>query len=61
MNMSECNFCSFRTEFHMKFLWGTKGATNPAQERFSKLEQILTLMTERFCNNNNGGGGGGGQ
>lgn len=50
----EFDFLRFRTEFHMKFLWGTKGALNPAQERFSKLEHILTLMTERFGNTNGG-------
>uniref|UniRef100_A0A1B0D5K6 Uncharacterized protein n=1 Tax=Phlebotomus papatasi TaxID=29031 RepID=A0A1B0D5K6_PHLPP len=40
---------SFRTEFHMKFLWGSKGAQTPAKERHAKLEQILTLMSDKYC------------
>lgn len=39
----------FRTEFHMKFLWGSKGSLAPAIERHTKLEQILSLMAEKFC------------
>ncbi|XP_031617097.1 breast cancer anti-estrogen resistance protein 3 homolog isoform X2 [Contarinia nasturtii] len=40
---------SFRTEFQMKFLWGSKGSLAPAAERHTKLEQILSLMAEKFC------------
>ncbi|XP_055684873.1 SH2 domain-containing protein 3C isoform X2 [Lutzomyia longipalpis] len=40
---------AFRTEFHMKFLWGSKGALTPAKDRHAKLEQILTLMSEKYC------------
>lgn len=39
-----------RTEFHLKFLWGSKGALASADERHSKLEQVLSLMAEKFCN-----------
>lgn len=39
-----------RTEFHLKFLWGSKGALAPADERHLKLEQVLSLMAEKFCN-----------
>lgn len=38
-----------RTEFQMKFLWGSKGSMAPAVERHTKLEQILSLMAEKFC------------
>lgn len=37
----------FRTEFHLKFLWGSKGAWVRAVERHTKFEQILTVMSER--------------
>lgn len=40
---------AFRTEFHMKFLWGSRGALSPADERHQKMEQLLSLMAERFC------------
>ncbi|KAJ6650034.1 Breast cancer anti-estrogen resistance protein 3 like [Pseudolycoriella hygida] len=40
---------AFRTEFHMKFLWGSKGALANAVDRHAKLEQVLTLMAEKFC------------
>lgn len=43
----------FRTEFQMKFLWGSKGSIAPATERHTKLEQILTLMAEKFCSGSN--------
>ena len=31
----------FRTEFHLKFLWGSRGASHLAHERYSKFEQVL--------------------
>lgn len=37
----------------MKFLWGSKGSLAPAVERHTKLEQILSLMAERFCGGSN--------
>lgn len=47
-------FCvSCRTEFQMKFLWGSKGSMAPAVERHTKLEQILSLMAEKFCGSSN--------
>lgn len=39
---------TFKTEFHMKFLWGSRGALAPAAERHSKFEQILTVMANKF-------------
>jgi hypothetical protein len=30
----------FRTEFHLKFLWGSRGANHLAHERYSKFEQV---------------------
>lgn len=43
----------YRTEFQMKFLWGSKGSLAPAFERHTKLEQILSLMAEKFCGGSN--------
>ncbi|XP_050294522.1 breast cancer anti-estrogen resistance protein 3 homolog isoform X2 [Anthonomus grandis grandis] len=40
----------FRTEFHLKFLWGSRGALASAPERHSKFEQVLTVMAEKYCN-----------
>ncbi|XP_065357968.1 breast cancer anti-estrogen resistance protein 3 homolog [Calliphora vicina] len=45
---------AFRTEFHIKFLWGSKGATATADDRHSKLEKVLALMADKFCNADNG-------
>ncbi|XP_076353458.1 breast cancer anti-estrogen resistance protein 3 homolog isoform X2 [Tachypleus tridentatus] len=36
----------FRTEFHLKFLWGSKGAKAFSKDRYLKLEQILTLLSQ---------------
>lgn len=33
----------------MKFLWGSKGALVPAEERHAKFEHVLTVMAEKFC------------
>lgn len=40
---------SFRTEFHIKFLWGSKGAFVSAEDRHAKFEQVLTVMAEKYC------------
>ncbi|KAM7353647.1 breast cancer anti-estrogen resistance protein 3 homolog isoform 2-T3 [Cochliomyia hominivorax] len=45
---------AFRTEFHIKFLWGSKGATATADDRHSKLEKVLALMADKFCSADNG-------
>lgn len=37
----------FRTEFHMKFLWGSKGCHVAAKERYSKFLQVLSVMSDR--------------
>ncbi|GFT75537.1 breast cancer anti-estrogen resistance protein 3 homolog [Nephila pilipes] len=37
----------FRTEFQMKFLWGSKGCYVAAKERYSKFSQVLDVMSER--------------
>lgn len=37
----------------MKFLWGSKGSLASAYERHIKLEQILSLMAEKFCGGSN--------
>ena len=38
---------AFRTEFHLKFLWGSRGATVHAEERHAKFDQVLTVMSEK--------------
>ncbi|XP_017041286.2 LOW QUALITY PROTEIN: breast cancer anti-estrogen resistance protein 3 homolog [Drosophila ficusphila] len=40
---------AFRTEFHVKFLWGSSGASAKAEDRHGKLEKVLTLMADKFC------------
>ncbi|KAG1659580.1 Breast cancer anti-estrogen resistance protein 3 [Nymphon striatum] len=40
----------FCTEFQLKFLWGSKGATVAAQDRYSKFQQVLNVMSNR-CEN----------
>ena len=38
----------FRTEFHMKFLWGSRSASSATSEqRYSKFNQVLTALSER--------------
>ncbi|CAO1367711.1 unnamed protein product [Diamesa hyperborea] len=43
---------AFRTEFHIKFLWGSRGAFVAAEERHSKFEQVLGMMADKFANHN---------
>ncbi|XP_077301773.1 SH2 domain-containing protein 3C [Arctopsyche grandis] len=38
----------FRTEFHVKFLWGARGALSPRAERHSRLADILATMADRY-------------
>ncbi|XP_057667958.1 breast cancer anti-estrogen resistance protein 3 homolog isoform X3 [Diorhabda carinulata] len=40
----------FRTEFQLKFLWGSRGAFANSAERHSKFDQVLTVMAEKYCN-----------
>ena len=37
----------FRTEFQMKFLWGSRGATSESAQRHGKFEQVLYALSER--------------
>ncbi|XP_047000876.1 breast cancer anti-estrogen resistance protein 3 homolog [Schistocerca americana] len=37
----------FRTEFHLKFLWGSRGASVAADERRAKFEQVLAVMSDK--------------
>ncbi|RWS10029.1 SH2 domain-containing protein 3C-like protein [Dinothrombium tinctorium] len=41
----------FTTEFHRRFLWGYRGCIAAASERFSKFEQVLTLLSAK-CESN---------
>ncbi|XP_070133700.1 breast cancer anti-estrogen resistance protein 3 homolog isoform X3 [Drosophila bipectinata] len=46
--MDELLSDAFRTEFHVKFLWGSSGITAKAKDRHSKLEKVLSLMADKF-------------
>lgn len=46
----------FRTEFHWKFLWGSRGAAVCSEERHAKFDQVLTVMSEK-CEPSEGGAG----
>lgn len=48
--MDELTLDMFKTEFLLKFLWGSRGAFAPANERHLKFEQVLTVMAEKYCN-----------
>ncbi|KAI5744101.1 hypothetical protein M8J77_025711 [Diaphorina citri] len=37
----------FRTEFHLKFLWGSKGSSVNFLQRYKKFEQILNVMSAK--------------
>ncbi|XP_055543891.1 breast cancer anti-estrogen resistance protein 3 homolog isoform X1 [Wyeomyia smithii] len=41
---------AFRTEFQVKFLWGSKGCFMPAEDRHAKFEHVLSVMADKFCN-----------
>ncbi|KAF5282801.1 hypothetical protein FQR65_LT02798 [Abscondita terminalis] len=49
--MEDLTLDMFKTEFQMKFLWGTRGAFAMAVDRFIKFEQVLDVMAEKYCNN----------
>ncbi|KAF5297702.1 hypothetical protein FQA39_LY12033 [Lamprigera yunnana] len=49
--MEDLTLDMFKTEFQMKFLWGSRGAFAVAVDRFIKFEQILDVMAEKYCNN----------
>ncbi|KZC12965.1 Breast cancer anti-estrogen resistance protein 3 [Dufourea novaeangliae] len=38
---------AFRTEFHIKFLWGSRGATVAPEERHLKFTQVLDAMYDK--------------
>lgn len=46
-NYEELILTVFRTEFHLKFLWGSKGSKVGSQERHNKFEQVLTALSDR--------------
>ncbi|XP_008200850.1 breast cancer anti-estrogen resistance protein 3 homolog isoform X4 [Tribolium castaneum] len=47
--MEELTLDMFRTEFQMKFLWGSRGTFVPADERHSKFEQVLSAIADKYC------------
>ncbi|CAH0557410.1 unnamed protein product [Brassicogethes aeneus] len=47
--MDELTLDMFRTEFQLKFLWGSRGAYAPPIERHSKFDQVLSIMAEKYC------------
>lgn len=48
--MDELTLDIFRTEFQLKFLWGSRGAFAAPHERHAKFAQVLTVMAEKYCN-----------
>lgn len=40
----------FRTEFHINFLWGERGALTIPNQRFARLTDILTSMATKLAN-----------
>ncbi|XP_072931213.1 SH2 domain-containing protein 3C [Epargyreus clarus] len=40
----------FRTEFHINFLWGERGALTTPNQRFARLTDILTAMSTKLAN-----------
>lgn len=38
----------FRTEFHINFLWGERGALTTPHQRFARLTEILTAMANKL-------------
>ncbi|XP_065163465.1 breast cancer anti-estrogen resistance protein 3 homolog isoform X2 [Atheta coriaria] len=49
--MEELTTDMFRTEFQLKFLWGSRGAYAVSYDRHAKFEQVLNVMAEKYCNN----------
>lgn len=47
--MDELMLDMFKTEFIMKFLWGSRGVNASSGERHAKFEQILSAMSEKYC------------
>lgn len=47
--MEELTLDMFRTEFILKFLWGSRGANANSGERHAKFEQILSVMSDKYC------------
>ncbi|XP_063394220.1 breast cancer anti-estrogen resistance protein 3 homolog [Cydia fagiglandana] len=40
----------FKTEFHINFLWGERGALTTPNQRFARLTDILTAMANKLAN-----------
>lgn len=40
----------FKTEFQLKFLWGSRGAYADSHDRHVKFQQVLNVMAEKYCN-----------
>lgn len=49
--IDELTIDMFKTEFHLKFLWGSRGACAASNERHTKFEQVLTVMANKYCHN----------
>ncbi|KAF2902259.1 hypothetical protein ILUMI_03922 [Ignelater luminosus] len=49
--MEDLTLEMFKTEFQMKFLWGSRGAFAAATDRYIKFEQLLDVVADKYCNN----------
>lgn len=47
--MEDLTLEMFRTEFQLKFLWGSRGAYVPPYERYGKFEQVLDVLVDKYC------------
>lgn len=45
--LDELSLDMFRTEFHLKFLWGSKGAVAGSDERHAKFQEVVGKLSER--------------
>lgn len=49
--MEDLTLEMFKTEFQIKFLWGSRGAFAAATDRYIKFEQLLDVVADKYCNN----------
>jgi len=48
--VDELTLDMFKTEFQLKFLWGSRGASADPAERHAKFEKVMWVMAEKYCN-----------
>lgn len=48
--MEDLTLDMFKTEFQIKFLWGSRGAFATPVDRYNKFEQLLDVVADKYCN-----------